>query len=215
MRNLLFLSIFFSSFIQAQDSFIEGTDYQLIDDQPSSYVSKKSNHIKVVEAFWYGCPHCYVIEEYLSKWDVHDDKLVKFINMPVVFNKKWLLHARAFYTMKELENFEVLHKKFFYAYHEQQRTFSNKESIINFIVSHGELKDLELKDRVEKIFLSDEVSKKVQEANYLLETYQIDSVPAMIINDKYKISGRMAKTYERMLEISEFIINLEKKKRSE
>ena len=215
MRNLLFLSIFFSSFIQAQDSFIEGTDYQLIDDQPSSYVLKKSNHIKVVEAFWYGCPHCYVIEEYLSKWDVHDDKLVKFINMPVVFNKKWLLHARAFYTMKELENFEVLHKKFFYAYHEQQRTFSNQESIINFIVSHGELKDLELKDRVEKIFLSDEVSKKVQEANYLLETYQIDSVPAMIINDKYKISGRMAKTYERMLEISDFIINLEKKNRSE
>ena len=33
----------------------------------------------------------------------------------------------------------------------------------------------------------------------------------MIINDKYKISGRMAKTYERMLEISEFIINLEKR----
>ena len=65
--------------------------------------------------------------------------------MPVVFNKAWLLHARAFYTMKEFENFEILHKKFFYAYHEQQRTFSNKESIINFIVSQGELKD-----RVEK-----------------------------------------------------------------
>ena len=45
----------------------------------------------------------------------------------------------------------------------------------------------------------------------MLETYQIDSVPAMIINDKYKISGRMAKTYERMLEISDFIINLEKR----
>ena len=205
MRNLLFLSIFFSSFIQAQDSFIEGTDYQLIDDQPSLYVSKKSNHIKVVEAFWYGCPHCYVIEEYLSKWDVHDDKLVKFINMPVVFNKKWLLHARAFYTMKELENFEVLHKKFFYAYHEQQRTFSNKESIINFIVSQGELKD-----RVEKIFLSDEVSKKVQEANYFLETYQIDSVPAMIINDKYKISGRMAKTYQGLLDITDFLVKKER-----
>ena len=66
MRNLLFLSIFFSSLIQAQDSFIEGTDYQIIDDQPSSYVSKKSNQIKVVEAFWYGCPHCYVIEEHFT-----------------------------------------------------------------------------------------------------------------------------------------------------
>ena len=57
--------------------------------------------------------------------------------MPVVFNKAWLLHARAFYTMKEFENFEILHKKFFYAYHEQQRTFSNKESIINTIYNLG------------------------------------------------------------------------------
>ena len=48
MRNLLFLSIFFSSLIQAQDSFIEGTDYQIIDDQPSSYVSKKSNNLEII-----------------------------------------------------------------------------------------------------------------------------------------------------------------------
>jgi predicted DsbA family dithiol-disulfide isomerase len=47
----------------------------------------------------------------------------------------------------------------------------------------------------------------------MLETYKIDSVPAMIINDKYKISGRMAKTYERMLEISKYIIDIERKSR--
>lgn len=57
------------------------------------------------------------------------------------------------------------------------------------------------------------MSKKVQEANYQLETYKIDSVPAIIINDKYKISGRMAKTYGRMLEISEYIIDLERSNR--
>ena len=53
----------------------------------------------------------------------------------------------------------------------------------------------------------------MQEANYILETYKIDSVPAIIINDKYKISGRMAKTYGRMLEISEYIIDLERSNR--
>ena len=48
----------------------------------------------------------------------------------------------------------------------------------------------------------------------MLETYKIDSVPAIIINDKYKISGRMAKSYERMIEISKHIIDLERQKRA-
>jgi thiol:disulfide interchange protein DsbA len=57
-------------------------------------------------------------------------------------------------------------------------------------------------------------SKKVQKANYTLETYNIDSVPAMIINNKYKITGRMAKTYDRMIEISDYIVDLERKNRA-
>ena len=48
----------------------------------------------------------------------------------------------------------------------------------------------------------------------MLETYKIDSVPAIIINNKYKISGSMAKTYDRMIEISEYIIDLERKNRA-
>jgi thiol:disulfide interchange protein DsbA len=47
-----------------------------------------------------------------------------------------------------------------------------------------------------------------------LETYDIDSVPAMIINNKYKITGRMAKTYDRMIEISDYIVDLERKNRA-
>ena len=67
--------------------------------------------------------------------------------------------------------------------------------------------------KAREILSSEIVSKKLQEANYQLETYKIDSVPAIIINDKYKISGRMAKTYGRMLEISEYIIDLERSNR--
>ena len=128
--------------------------------------------------------------------------------MPVVFNKPWLLHARAFYTMQELKNSKELHKNFFYAYHEQHRTFVTIDSIMNFLESQGA--DTE---KAREILSSEAVSKKVQEANYMLETYKIDSVPAIIINDKYKISGRMAKTYGRMLEISEYVIDLERSNR--
>ena len=133
---------------------------------------------------------------------------INFINMPVVFNKPWLLHARAFYTMRELENSEQLHQNFFISYHEQGRTFPNIESILNFFEAQGA--DVE---KAKKIISSESVSKKVQEANYLLESYKIDSVPAIIINNKYRISGRMAKTYKRMIEISEYIIDLERASR--
>ena len=207
-KKILFIFIIFNSILHADEMFEEGVDYELINSEPSLYELKKLEKIVVIEAFWYGCPHCFIFEDYLSKWKIKDDKDVRFINMPVVFNKTWLLHARAFYTMLELENFQELHKKFFYAYHEQQRIFPTTDSIINFLGSQGVDKE-----KVKKIFFSESISKKVQEANYMLETYKIDSVPAMIINDKYKISGRMAKTYERMLEISKYIIDIERKNR--
>ena len=80
---------------------------------------------------------------------------------------------------------------------------------MNFFDSQG----IDVK-KAKEILSSEEVSKAVQEANYLLETYKIDSVPAIIINNKYKISGRMAKTYDRMIEISEYVIDLERRNRA-
>lgn len=208
IKKILFLFIIFSSAIHAEEKFIAGIDFELMNDSATSYELKKTDKITVVEAFWYGCPHCYVFEDHLSKWKGKDADDINFINMPVVFNKPWLLHARAFYTIKELENSTELHKNFFTAYHEQGRTFPTKESILNFFESQGA--DVE---KAKKVISSEEVTKKVQEANYLLESYKIDSVPAIIINDKYRISGRMAKTYNRMIEISEYIIDLERASR--
>ena len=178
-------------------------------NESSSYVQKQNKKIQVVEAFWYGCPLViYLMNIYQNgrKRMIED---IEFINMPVVFNKPWLLHARVFYTFKEMDNYSELHKNFFYAFHEQQqRKFNTMDSIMNFLESQNV--DIE---QAKKILLSEKVSKKVQEANYMLETYKIDSVPAIIINNKYKISGSMAKTYDRMIEISEYIIDLEDKKR--
>ena len=208
IKKILFLFIIFTSTIYAEEKFTEGTDYELMNSEPSPYALNKKRKILVVEAFWYGCPHCYVFEDHLSKWKEKNADDVNFINMPVVFNKPWLLHARAFYTMQELENPKELHENFFIAYHEQGKTFPTIDSILNFLKSQGA--DVE---KAKKIISSESVSKKVQEANYLLESYKIDSVPAIIINNKYRISGRMAKTYKRMIEISEYVIDLERASR--
>ena len=208
-KKILFLFVVSTTLAFSNEKFVEGVDYETMTNEPSSYVQKQNKKIQVVEAFWYGCPHCYIFDEYLSKWEKKNDEDLEFVNMPVVFNKPWLLHARVFYTFKEMDNYSELHKNFFYAFHEQQRKFNTMDSIINFFESQNV--DIV---QAKKILLSEKVSKKVQEANYMLETYKIDSVPAIIINNKYKISGSMAKTYDRMIEISEYIIDLERKNRA-
>lgn len=208
-KKILFLFVVSTTLAFSNEKFVEGVDYETMTNESSSYVQKQNKKIQVVEAFWYGCPHCYIFDEYLSKWEKKNDEDIEFINMPVVFNKPWLLHARVFYTFKEMDNYLELHKNFFYAFHEQQRKFNTMDSIMNFFESQNV--DIE---QAKKILLSEKVSKKVQEANYMLETYKIDSVPAIIINNKYKISGSMAKTYDRMIEISEYIIDLERKNRA-
>ena len=209
LKKILLFYLLFSSLLFANEEFIEGVDFQLILDDPSSYVQKQNDKIQVVEAFWYGCPHCYIFDEYLSKWELKNENDIEFVNMPVVFNKPWLLHARVFYTFKKFDNYSELHQNFFYAFHEQQRKFNSIETIMNFFDSQNI--DVE---KAKEILLSDEVSKKVQEANYMLETYKIGSVPAIVINNKYKISGSMAKTYDRMIEISEYIIGIERENRA-
>ena len=209
IKKILFIFTISTTLLFADEKFVEGVDFQLINDNPSSYEQKKSKKIIILEAFWYGCPHCYIFDNYLSKWELKKEKDIEFVNMPVVFNKPWLLHARVFYTIMEMDNYSELHKNFFYAFHEQQRKFSTLDSIMNFFDSQNV--DI---DKAKKIFLSDKISKKVQEANYMLETYKIDSVPAIIINNKYKISGRMAKSYDRMLKISEYIVGMERENRA-
>ena len=101
LKKILITYFLFSSLLLANEEFIEGVDFELILNNPSSYVQKQNDKIQVVEAFWYGCPHCYIFDEYLSKWELKDENDIEFINMPVVFNKPWLLHARVFYTFKK------------------------------------------------------------------------------------------------------------------
>ena len=70
LKKILLFYLLFSSLLFANEEFIEGVDFQLILDDPSSYVQKQNDKIQVVEAFWYGCPHCYIFDEYLSKWEL-------------------------------------------------------------------------------------------------------------------------------------------------
>jgi thiol:disulfide interchange protein DsbA len=166
--------------------------------------------VQVVEMFWYGCPHCYEFDPMLEKWRENKPDNVEFIRIPAIFNnKRWSLHAQAFYTADLLGISEKFHKPFFDAIHQGGQRMDSKEAIKAFFAKFGIDGDT-----FDETFDSFAVQSKVRRAADLTKKYGISGVPTMVINGKYQTGGRQARTYPRMLKITDALIAREAAKKS-
>lgn len=182
----------------AADAYVEGEHYaRLSTPQPAGEPGK----VEVVEMFWYGCPHCYAFEPYIHDWLERKPDNVEYIRMPAIFNNpKWRLHAAGFYTAEVLGVVEKIHGPLFDALHKFNRPLNSEEKLMAFFAEHG-VSNEEFK----KTFHSFAVQSKVNRAADLSRRFGLSGVPAMIVNGKYRIEGPMAKTYENMLDIVDFL----------
>ncbi|MDP3902924.1 MAG: thiol:disulfide interchange protein DsbA/DsbL, partial [Methylococcaceae bacterium] len=71
--------------------------------------TKSTDKIEVIEYFWYGCPHCYSFEPFLSTWAKTLPKNVEFIRQPAVFSELWGKHAKAYFTAEALGVVDKVH----------------------------------------------------------------------------------------------------------
>jgi thiol:disulfide interchange protein DsbA len=162
--------------------------------------------IEVIEFFWYGCPHCYQLEPQLEAWLEHKPDNVSFIRVPAPLNNKWTVHAQFYYAAEILGVADKLHAPLFKAMHEEKRKLFDKESLIDFAVEQG----VDRQKFVDALN-SFGVYVKVQNARKLGQRYQLDGVPAMGINGKYKTSGSLAGSYSKMFEIVSQLVSKESK----
>jgi thiol:disulfide interchange protein DsbA len=173
---------------------------------PPIPTSAADGKIEVVEFFWYGCPHCYQMEPDLEAWLEKKPENVSFIRVPAPLNNNWTVHAQFFYAAEILGLTEKLHIPLFEAMHVKKRKLYDKDSLIDFAVEQGV-------DRQEFIdtLNSFGVYVKVQNARKLGQRYQLDGVPAIGINGKYKTSGGLAGSYPKMFEVVSKLVEKESK----
>jgi thiol:disulfide interchange protein DsbA len=162
--------------------------------------------VEVVEFFWYGCPHCYQMEPELQTWLENKPENVSFVRVPAPLNNKWTVHAQFYYAAEILGLTEKLHMPLFEAMHVKKRRLYDKDSLIEFAVEQG----------VDKQKFIDALNSfgvyvKVQNARKLGQQYQLDGVPAIGINGKYKTSGSLAGSYSKMFEIVSQLVAKESK----
>lgn len=207
MRKLLllvfvFILLFSGLAYSQEEDYDEGIDYLSI--QPAQPTDDASR-IEVVEIFWYGCPHCYHFEPVLSPWVKGAPKDVDFYRLPAVFNAQWEVHARAYFTADILNVLEKSHKALFQAIQTERKAFNTLDKLAVFYARYGIEEDL-----FKKTYRSFVVNTKISRTKDMVQRYGVKGVPAIVVDGKYLITVSMAKSYENMLKITNFLVQKER-----
>jgi len=190
---------------RAQSTPVEGTQYVKL-SQPVSTIAPPGK-IEVIEFFWYGCPHCNAFEPALEAWVKKLPADVAFRRVPVAFREEpFVAHQRIYYALEALGQVEAMHRKVFYAIHNDKQRLASPADIQAFMVKNG-IDGAKFMDAYNGFG----VQAKTKQARQLSEGYKIDGVPALGIHGRFFTSGTLAGTAERSLEVANFLIERSRK----
>ena len=196
------LPVAFSSFAQIE-RYVAGTHYT---ELPNPVNTRDASKVEVLEAFWYGCSHCFRFEPLLTAWEENAPDDVDVVRFPALWNDLMKIHAQVYYTAEALGKLDVLHTPVFNAINLQGNRLQNERQIGSLFAEHG----VTVGD-FEKAFNSFSVRTKVNQAEKRMQDYQIRSTPNMIVNGKYLVTtGQNVRTQEEMLEVVEFLVEKER-----
>ena len=178
----------------------EGQHYmRMVPSQPTMGGADK---IEVAEFFWYGCPHCFSFEPTINAWAADIPAGARFIRIPVVWNNVHELHARIFYTMEvlarngTLADSEAFHNTVFEEIQTRGNRLTSEDSIRRLFERFGVSGE-----DFDNTWKSFEVDQKLRVAKDLGRRYSIQSVPAVVVNGKYRTGGAEAGSYDAVPDV--------------
>ena len=182
----------------AQLAFIEGSDYERI-SQPVK--TSQPDKVVVTEIFWYGCPHCFRFEPYVERWTASLPEGVVFEQVPSSLNLRWTEHARAYYAFQVMGVLDQTHETFFDALHLKRQRLNSVDTIAEWVAERG-LDEKAFREAYFSFPVETQIRKNAQKE----KRYGHNGVPAVIVNGKYLVSGSLAGSNERMIEIMNFLV---------
>jgi len=185
--------------------FKEGEHYfRLVPTQPTVGGADK---IEVAESFMYSCPHCFTLEPYINAWAATKDPGVRFVRIPAMWNQAAQMHAQIYFTQDilgrngQLQDPAAFHNAVFEEYHRRGNRLTSMASIRTLFNRYG-VSDEEF----DKTWKSFEVNQMMRVAGDLFRRYNITSVPAIVVNGKYRTSAADAGGYNELIELIDELI---------
>jgi thiol:disulfide interchange protein DsbA len=177
----------------------EGTDYIGI-GKPAP-TEAPAGKIEVVEFFWYSCPHCNAFEPRWESWVKAAPKDLHIRRVPVAFRDDFVPQQRLFYVLEAMNRVDDLHRKVFYAIHNERQALNTQDSIANWVEKQGVDKA-----KFVELYNSFSVSSKARRGTQLQETFKVQGVPSLGIGGRFYTDGQLARSMDRALQVSEYLI---------
>lgn len=165
-----------------------------------------ADRVEVVEVFSYACIHCYNFDGSVESWSSGLGDYVAFRRMPAIFNETWEYLAQAYYTAAALEVLDQMHAPMFEAIHLQGIDLRDTAVLAELFQTEAGVDN----ETFTKVFNSFGVRSSVQQADAHGRMYRVSGVPAMIVNGKYRVDGRLAGNNTRMLQVVDYLVERER-----
>jgi thiol:disulfide interchange protein DsbA len=178
-----------------------GIDYREVREIQSIAPHSK----QVTEVFFYGCPHCYNLQESLYNWLETKPNHVNFERMPAVLNNQsWIFMARVYYAADDLDISEQSNRPFFDALHRDRLPLTSLGTIAEFHSQFGVTSEQFIQS-----FNSFKVDQAVRRAQRRTQAYGIDGVPSLIINGRYLTDLTLSGGHQPLWQNVNTLLNLE------
>lgn len=176
-----------------------GTHYQRLTPTQRTMMAD-ADHVEVTEAFWYGCPHCYAAEPFFERWLETKPDYVTFVRLPITWDQVPVAHARLYYTVEALGKLDEMHTAIFDAIHKDpnnRNPLLSEDSLIEFFGRFGVSEE-----QFRETWNSQSILEvKLPQAFEFMQRYEVNAVPTVIINGKYKTSVSEAGSHEALFEL--------------
>lgn len=163
----------------------EGVNYKLLSPvQPTSAMPGK---VEVTEAFWYGSPHCYVMDQSLQVWLRQKANYIDFVRLPVMWGTEQRLHARMYYIAELLGKADEMNSAAYQQLIIKKSPLDTLEQVQQFFVANG-VSAADFK----RANASPAIEASLKHAQIMGDRYHVASVPLFIVNGRYITDAVMA-----------------------
>jgi len=187
-----------SASAQAAD-YEAGKEYKVL-AEPVPVLADGKVHVE--EAFWYGCPHCFHLEDIITPWKKNLAADVSFEGVPAMFGRAWVSQAQFYYVADVLGVLDQVHGEIFKAIHVERQRLLDRDDQRDFLVAKAGVKAADF----DKAYESFTVKSRMKQGDQRIRAFQISGVPALIVQGKYVIDATSAGGQDQMLKVADYLI---------
>ena len=175
---------------------VAGKEYLVLD--PPRTV--KSDRVEVLEFFYYGCPVCYEAQPHIARWQLAAGPSIELKRVPAV-SQAWMTFARVYYALETTGLLPRMHWPVYDNHHFDGKRLNEEKNLLDWLNANGV--DAA---RFKQAYESYEVTQKVNEAQKMLDTYNVKGVPSLVVDGHYVTSASLAGGVPQMMQVLEYLV---------